>query len=108
MAPDHVVWAYDNRAAMVRVIGADGDPGDALRKPRWANPRQSISYMASQIAAGLDGIAAGLDPGPPADAPYASGPLDFASHISGGARRVARQRLLPQAFGDPFVDYFIA
>jgi glutamine synthetase len=30
MAPDHIVWAYDNRAAMVRVVGQPGDAGTRL------------------------------------------------------------------------------
>ena len=39
MAPDHVVWAYDNRAAMVRVIGTAAiRPRDS--KTGWVNRRQ--------------------------------------------------------------------
>ena len=58
MAPDHVVWAYDNRAAMVRVIGQAGDPathlenrvGEPGRKSRistWRR-RSPRAWMASR------------------------------------------------------------
>ena len=55
MAPDHVVWAYDNRAAMVRVIGQPGDPGTHLENRAGEPGANPYLYMASQIAAGLDG-----------------------------------------------------
>ena len=43
MAPDHIVWAYDNRAAMVRVVGQPGDAFHAAGKPCGGTGRKSVS-----------------------------------------------------------------
>ena len=56
-------WGFDNRTIAIRVVGA----GPSLRvEHRYpgadANPYLS---MAAVLAAGLDGIDRGLDPGPP-------------------------------------------
>src|SRR3954454_5567789 len=76
MAPDHIVWAYDNRAAMVRVVGQPGDASTHLENRVGEPAANPYLYMASQIYAGLDGIAQRLDPGPSADTPYeADAPL---------------------------------
>src|SRR5665213_2871527 len=72
MAPDRVAWAYDNRAAMVRVIGQGGDKATHLENRIGEPAANPYLYMASQIAAGLDGVATQADPGEPADAPYST------------------------------------
>jgi glutamine synthetase len=70
MAPQTVVWGRDNRGAMLRVIGAPGDPATRIenRIPEpMANPYLAI---AAQIWAGLDGLQRRLDPGPATEKPY--------------------------------------
>jgi glutamine synthetase len=42
-APNHIVWAYDNRAAMVRVVGQPGDAFHAAGKPCGGTGRKSVS-----------------------------------------------------------------
>ena len=70
LAPDRAIWARDNRGVMVRVIGQPGDPATHLENRIGEPAANPYLYMASQIYAGLDGIARRLDPGPSADAPY--------------------------------------
>src|SRR5215468_11953736 len=70
MAPIQAVWAQDNRGVMVRVMGEAGDPATHLENRVGEPLANPYLYMASQIHAGLDGIARKLDPGPSADAPY--------------------------------------
>ncbi len=64
LAPDRAIWARDNRGVMVRVIGQPGDPATHLENRIGEPAANPYLYMASQIYAGLDGIARRLDPGP--------------------------------------------
>src|SRR5262249_32716992 len=70
LAPAGAIWAQDNRGVMVRVLGTPGDPATHLENRVGEPAANPYLYMASQIAAGLDGIARKLEPGPCADAPY--------------------------------------
>jgi glutamine synthetase len=75
MAPQAPVWGYDNRGAMLRVLGQAGASGatsvrieNRLPEP-MANP---YLVLAAHVWAGLDGLRRRLDPGPAAEDPYAS------------------------------------
>ena len=70
LAPDRAIWARDNRGVMVRVLGRPGDPATHLENRVGEPAANPYLYMASQIYAGLDGIAERRDPGPSADTPY--------------------------------------
>ena len=70
LAPDRAIWARDNRGVMVRVLGEPGDPATRLENRVGEPAANPYLYMASQIHAGLDGIAQRRDPGPSADTPY--------------------------------------
>ena len=70
LAPDRAIWARDNRGVMVRVLGQPGDPATHLENRIGEPAANPYLYMASQIYAGLDGMAQKRDPGPSADTPY--------------------------------------
>ncbi|MGC1777602.1 MAG: glutamine synthetase, partial [Xanthobacteraceae bacterium] len=70
LAPDRAIWARDNRGVMVRVLGEPGDPATHLENRVGEPAANPYLYMASQIYAGLDGMAKKSDPGPSADTPY--------------------------------------
>src|SRR6478672_6647823 len=72
LAPDRAIWARDNRGVMVRVFGQPGDPSTHLENRVGEPAANPYLYMASQIYAGLDGIARQFTPGPSADAPYSA------------------------------------
>jgi glutamine synthetase len=108
MAPDHAVWAYDNRAAMVRVIGGKGDPATHFENRVGEPAANPYLYMASQIAAGLDGAAAGLDPGPPSDTPYATEATGLPRTLLEAIAALRNSACFRHAFGDPFIDYYTA
>ena len=63
-APVYIAWAERNRSPLVRVPVSRGDGTRVeLRMPDPScNPYLAMAVM---LAAGLDGIAGGLDPGPP-------------------------------------------
>ena len=107
MAPDHVVWAYDNRAAMVRVIGQPGDPATHLENRAGEPGANPYLYMASQIAAGLDGIATDADPGPAADTPYSADAPKLPRTLLEAIAALRDNACFRAAFGDAFIDYFV-
>jgi glutamine synthetase len=107
MAPDHVAWAYDNRAAMVRVIGQADDPATHLENRVGEPGANPYLYMASQIAAGLDGIATGADPGPAADSPYTTDAPRLPRTLMEAVVLLRDNAFFRAAFGDEFVDYFV-
>jgi glutamine synthetase len=71
-----------------------------------ANP---YLYIAAQVAAGLDGIQRGLDPGPPSDDPYAetAKPL-LPATLAAAVDALDADPFYRQAFGDRFIDYIVA
>jgi glutamine synthetase len=107
MAPDRVSWAYDNRAAMVRVIGQAGDPATHLENRVGEPAANPYLYMASQIAAGLDGIATDADPGPAADAPYRAEAPRLPRTLMMAIAALRDNDCFRAAFGDGFIDYFV-
>jgi glutamine synthetase len=107
MAPDHVVWAYDNRAAMVRVIGTGGDPATHFENRVGEPGANPYLYMASQIASGLDGIVTDSHPGPSADAPYSAGAPALPRTLMDAIAALRENPCFREAFGDAFIDYFV-
>src|SRR4029077_4374198 len=67
-APDRVCWAVENRGALVRVQGSAGDLSSHVEMRSGEPAANPYLYMASNIAAGLDGIARGLTPPAPVEA----------------------------------------
>jgi glutamine synthetase len=108
MAPVQAVWAKDNRGAMIRVMGEPGDPATHFENRSGEPLANPYLYMASQIYAGLDGIARALDPGPCAGAPYqkcAAAALPAALDDALAALRTSN--CFRSGFGDGFVDYYL-
>jgi glutamine synthetase len=64
--------------------------------------------MASQIAAGIDGIVRELPLGPPATGdPYAAAQPMLPRNLYESIVAVRSSELFGRAFGDSFVDYFV-
>ena len=63
--------------------------------------------MASQIHAGLDGIARKLAPGPSADAPYRLSAVPLPKSLGEALDALDTDTCLRAGFGDAFVDYFL-
>ncbi len=62
-APAHAAYALGNRAALVRVPGATRPRIEFRAADHTANPYLALAAL---LAAGRDGLARNLDPGPPA------------------------------------------
>jgi len=108
MAPIQAVWARDNRGAMVRVMGEPGDAGTHLENRVGEPQANPYLYMASQIHAGLDGIARKLAPGPSADSPYELSAEPLPKTLAEALDALRASKCLREGFGGAFVDYFVA
>lgn len=108
LAPDRATWGYDNRAAMIRVQGAPGDPATHIENRIGEPTANPYLYIASQIVSGLDGIRKRTDPGPLEKSPYTAThrPLLPANLME--ALDVLKQgSFFKQAFGADFVTWLL-
>jgi len=108
MAPIQAVWARDNRGAMVRVMGASGDPATHLENRVGEPLANPYLYMASQIHAGLDGITRKLTLPPPTNAPYEPTAEPLPKTLAEAVAALKENACFRTGFGDAFVDYFVA
>ena len=106
LAPDRAIWARDNRGVMVRVLGQPGDPATHLENRVGEPAANPYLYMASQIYAGLDGVARHTDPGPSADTPYEAKAPRLPKNLGEALTALRASEVFRESFGDAFVDYF--
>ena len=107
MAPIQAVWGCDNRGAMVRLMGAPNDPSTHLENRVGEPLANPYLYMASQIHAGLDGIARKLKPGPAVEAPYELSAEPLPKNLMEALDALTTSACFRAGLGDAFVDYFI-
>jgi glutamine synthetase len=107
MAPVQAVWAQDNRGVMVRVMGEPGDPSTHLENRIGEPLANPYLYMASQIHAGLDGIARKLAPGLSADAPYERAAEPLPATLAEALAALRADECFRTGFGDFFIDYYL-
>ena len=106
MAPDRVLWAHDNRAAMLRVVGS-AERGDLHVENRAGEPAANpYLAMAAQLVAGLDGVDRALDPGPPADQPYATEAPLLPTSLAEAVRALDADTELRALLGPALVDHY--
>lgn len=108
LAPNRIVWARDNRGAMVRVIGSPGDPGTHIENRIGESAANPYLYFASQIISGLDGIQRRLEPPPAVDAPYDTEVRRLPESIVEAIAELRRSALLRAELGGTFIDYFLS
>ena len=106
LAPDRVLWGTDNRGAMLRVLGGQGDPATRIENRVGEPAANPYLYFASQILSGLDGLARKLDPGPSADAPYDTKADLLPATLAEALAALRADDCLRQGLGSAFVDYY--
>ena len=106
LAPDRAIWARDNRGVMVRVLGQPGDLATHLENRVGEPAANPYLYMASQIYAGLDGIARRRDPGPSADTPYEAEAEPLPKNLGAAIKALRASDMYKARLGAAFVDYF--
>ncbi len=106
LAPDRASWARDNRGVMMRVLGQPGDAATHLENRVGEPAANPYLYMASQIYAGLDGIAYESDPGPSADTPYEAEAPSLPKDLREAVAALRADKVFRAGFGDAFIDYY--
>ncbi|HEY3471441.1 MAG TPA: glutamine synthetase family protein [Amycolatopsis sp.] len=108
LAPDRLTWAHDNRAAMMRVIGGPGDQASHVENRVGESAANPYLYMASQVAAGLDGILNRTSPGPLSEDPYSAEVPQLPATLAEAVDSLEADPFFRKEFGDVFVDYLVA
>jgi glutamine synthetase len=107
LAPQAVLWGRDNRGAALRVVGNCGDGGTRIENRIGEPAANPYLYMASQIHAGLDGIAGKLRAAPATDAPYAGEGLLLPGGLDEALEALAADPVMCAGLSQSFVDYFV-
>lgn len=108
LAPNRVTWGTDHRGALMRVISAPGDSASRIENRSGEPAANPYLFIASQIAAGLDGISRGLTLQPADDAPYESDKALLPAGLDEGLSALAGSALFREQFGELFTDYYLA
>jgi glutamine synthetase len=112
MAPVGVLWGRDDRGAMLRVLGRDGDRGTRIENRAGEPMANPYLYIAAQVHAGLDGIERGLVPPPACRAAYlegaAEGAIRLPASLGEALEALAEDSTLARAFGAPLVHAYTA
>ncbi len=108
LAPDRAIWGRDHKGAMIRLVSAGaGDPATRIENRVGEPAANPYLYMASQIVAGLDGIARKLEPATPSDTPYEDKAEKLPASLMEACAALRQSKLFRAAFGDGFVDYIL-
>ena len=82
------------------------DPATRLENRMGEPAANPYLYMASQIYAGLDGIAHQRDPGPSADTPYEAKAHALPKNLGTALAALRASEVFAKGFGHAFVDYY--
>ena len=107
LAPDRAVWSRDNRGAMIRAIGGAGDPGSRVENRIGEPAANPYLYIASQIAAGLNGLQQERDPGAPSATPYDAEVAPLPGSLMEAVEELEGSAFFREAFGSQFIDYIV-
>jgi len=107
LAPDRATWGRDHRGAMLRVLGGQGDPATRIENRVGEPAANPYLYIASQLVAGLAGIAADAAPPPADDEPYAAERPRLPKSLQEALDMLEKEPLFRRELGDTFIDYFV-
>ena len=98
----------ENRGTLVRVQGSPGDLSSHVEMRLGELAANPYLYMASNIAAGLDGIRRNLEPPPPVSAdPYTVEAPLLPSSLSEAVAALDADQFYRSVFGATLVDYLV-
>ncbi|MDP2163421.1 MAG: glutamine synthetase family protein [Hydrogenophaga sp.] len=106
LAPQSVIWGQDNRGALLRVVGGAGDAATRIENRLGEPAANPYLYMASQIHAGLDGLAQRLQPPQACKAPYAETGEKIPTSLGEALAELQADEALRAGLGEDFVRYF--
>ena len=109
LAPNRIVWAHDNRGAMLRLVGGYAEPGTRIENRSGEPAANPYLYMASQIYAGLDGIQNRTHPGEPVqgDPCQRTDKPPMPRSLMEAVEALDKSSVMRTGFGDQFIDHFL-
>ncbi len=108
LAPQSIVWGFDNRGAMLRVIGAPGDPGTRIENRLGEPLANPYLYLAAQIHAGLSGLARSIEPPRATESPYDDTQPRIPTSLGEALAALGADPAMCAGFGDEFIRYYTA
>lgn len=107
LSPDRLVWSHENRGALVRVVGEPGDQSSHVENRIGEPAANPYLYIASQCAAGLDGInCKGV--GPAAENPHDPREAPVPSDLGDALESLRASRFFRNLVGDLLFDNLLA
>jgi glutamine synthetase len=108
MAPQRAIWGSGSRGAAFRVVSNGMNDGAARIENRIGEPAANpYLYIASQIHAGLDGIAKQFVLPPAETNPYSTNSEDsLPTSLANSIEALVNDTVLREGFGDAFVHYY--
>jgi glutamine synthetase len=106
LAPDRVIWGKENRGALLRVVGAPGDPATRIENRGGEPAANPYLYFASQIYSGLDGLNRKLALAPSADTPYEAKADPLPRTLLEALDCLGKDQVLREGLGAEFIDYY--
>jgi glutamine synthetase len=106
LAPQSILWGRDNRGAMLRVIGQAGDVATRIENRIGESAANPYLYMASQIHAGLNGIARQLKAPPASDSPYSDANAKLPTSMPDALTALQQDSAMNAGLGADFISYF--
>ncbi|MGK0298168.1 MAG: glutamine synthetase [Gammaproteobacteria bacterium] len=107
LAPDRISWGVDHRGTMIRVLSGEREHETRLENRTGEPSANPYLYIASQIAAGLDGMDRDLSPPLNETDPYKADHRRLPDNLASALDAVTGSKLMRKQFGDIFIDYFI-
>jgi glutamine synthetase len=104
LSPDRIAWTMENRGAFLRVLGGYGDPVSHVENRIGEPCANPYLYLAGQLAAGMDGVDRGLDPGAPATDPHAASAPALPRSLAEALAAFGDSKHLRAVLGDPLTD----
>ena len=106
LAPHAPVWGRDNRGAMLRVMGGQNDSATRIENRVGEPAANPYLYIASQIYAGLHGMALQLKAPPATTAPYRDGDSRLPTCLGDAIDALNNDAELAAALGQDFINYY--
>ncbi len=106
LAPQSVLWGRDNRGALLRVIGDCGDSATRIENRLGEPAANPYLYMASQVHAGLDGLAQRLRAPAATESPYGEAGERLPTQLHEALQALRDDEAMVAGLGRDFVDYY--
>lgn len=106
LAPDRIAWGIDNKGAMIRAVGGQGDPATRLENRSGEPAANPYLYIVSQLISGMDGVDRGLVPPAPTTDPYRADAPHLPASLGEAVDALVGDEAFRQALGDAVVDWY--